>query len=102
MHMEKEGDWFRRNREEQALREAFVSTYADEEDRIFYAVDTLDTRFCDSCRDETETAEEVSISFQEAPDRELLAIISRLKKPRFMCRECLTFIVSQETRRLHR
>jgi len=91
--MEETGDWFRREREQRALREAFISAYRDEEPcGIFYGLDTFDPIYCGHCAETTEIVEEVRVRLVETPERELVAEVDRMKTPRILCRECLSFL----------
>jgi len=88
---EKDLDWFRQQREQEALRNSYVETYADSETDIsFYAIESFDVAFCLECAEETEILEEVNISFDEDSAGNLGAEIIRLKIPRRYCRECLS------------
>ena len=87
-------DWFLRQRQEQALTDAFIYTYADTEtEQTFHAIDTFDTTYCHDCHEETEMIEEIRVSFMgEVGGQEMHAQIHRLRHPRIFCRECLSAI----------
>lgn len=86
-------DWFQAQRRLEALKDAFVQTYADSVTEIqFYAVESFDTFFCEECQDETEILEEVEVKFAEESIGGLRAEILRLRSPRRYCRECLSAI----------
>lgn len=88
-----QNDWFQEHHREQALRDAFIYTYADADtDQQFYAVDTLDTTHCPECNEDVEMVEEVEVSFMGEPGGLLRAEIARLRDPRLFCRECLTAV----------
>lgn len=90
---DKDLDWFRHQRQQEALRNAYVETYADSETDIpFYAIESFDLAFCLECAEETEVLEEVEILFNEEDAGELEVEVVRLKKPRRYCRECLAGI----------
>lgn len=91
--MEEESDWFRASREQHALQDAFVSIYRDERHgTVFYGIDTFDPAFCSQCAETTEMVEEVTVVFVETEKSETIAEVKRMKCPRILCRECLTFL----------